>query len=142
MADETERTAAPVVQQADVSARLAEQVAQAQEDDRNRRAQRRQLVNDEQERQQQAIQETIDEQANMRPVPSQEKANLMRAGAYDPLQDAEEVEQPEGPAARAARGDPDVLRAAVANQQGATYQTRSATSEPARRGPGRPRSTE
>jgi len=123
--------------------------ADARQADADARKARATLVQKQTEQQRKAIDETLNEQANSKPVPSQEHANLMRAGAYDPLSDAEEVEQPDGPARRASEGNPDVQRAAVADANAANYQTRSATAEsgtaePAsgevRRGPGRPRS--
>jgi len=122
--------------------------ADARRADADARKARATLVQKQTEQQRKAIDETLNEQANQKPVPSQEDANLMRAGAYDPLTDAKEVKQPEGPAQRASEGNPDVLRASVADTSGATYQTRSAdaggTADPAtgdvRRGPGRPRS--
>ncbi len=40
----------------------------------------------------------------MKPVPSQEDADKMVSGAYD-VSDAEEVEQPDGPRARALQSD-------------------------------------
>ena|SRR6188768_3258064 len=68
--------------------------------------------------------ETLKEQEAMKPVPSQEGADAIKAGA-DPLEN-EEIKQPDGPAARAAAGAPDVLTRQLNPDGGGEYKTRSA----------------
>ena len=71
--------------------------------------------------------ETLKEQEAMKPVPSQEGADAIKAGA-DPLEN-EEIKQPEGPAQRAAQGAPDVLTRQINPDGGGEYKTRSTQSQ-------------
>src|SRR5215207_3164839 len=72
-----------------------------------------------------ASEETLDEQSNRQPEPSQEAADQIAVGAYN-LHEPEELEQPEGPAQRAADGVPDVLTRQLQAAGGEPYKTRSA----------------
>ena len=73
--------------------------------------------------------ETLAEQRDMKPDPSQEEADAIKAGVADPAK-RKEVEQPEGPAQRAAQGAPDALTRQVNPDAGGEYKTRSAQSQP------------
>jgi hypothetical protein len=92
-------------------ARLAEESAKAAEERRKDDEERRKAAGEEAKKGTEAARaaslETLQEQEAMKPVPSQEDADAIKAGA-DPLEN-EEIEQPEGPAQRAAAGRPDVL---------------------------------
>jgi hypothetical protein len=72
--------------------------------------------------------ETLAEQGGMKPVPSQDEADAIKA---DVVEEREEVGQPDGPAARAAAGKPDVLhRALGAEEPAKEYKTRQAPPPP------------
>ena len=72
-----------------------------------------------------SAEETLAEQAGMKPVPSQEESDAIKLGVVDPLE-REDDEQPDGPAARAAAGTPDVLTKQLSAASGGEYKTRSA----------------
>lgn len=72
--------------------------------------------------------ETLAEQNAMKPDPSQEEADAIKAGV-DPAK-RKEVQQPEGPAQRAAQGAPDALTRQVNPDAGGEYKTRSAQAKP------------
>ncbi len=83
-------------------ARKADEVAaDARKADQDARKSAAETVERDGKAAQEASEEVLNEQAGMVPVPSQADANKMRAGGYDPLKDAQEVKQPDGPAARA-----------------------------------------
>jgi membrane protein involved in colicin uptake len=90
---------------------LAEQSAKAAEETRQADEERRkaavEVAKKGTEAARKASLETLAEQEAMKPVPSQEGCDAIKAGG-DPLEN-EEIEQPDGPAARAAEGRPDVL---------------------------------
>ena len=79
-----------------------------------------------------SAEETLAEQAGMKPVPSQEEADAIKLGVADPLE-REDDEQPDGPAARAVAGAPDVLTRQLNAATGGEYKTRSA--QPAQQKP-------
>ena len=101
--------------------------AQKAEEERRRLAEEQAKAGTDAARQSSA--ETLNEQSGMKPVPSQEDADRMKTGAYRVGEDAP-VEQPEGPAQKAAEetaaANEDALKrtAAPAPDQGATYKTR------------------
>ena len=72
-----------------------------------------------------SAEETLAEQGAMKPVPSQEESDAIKLGVVDPLE-REDDEQPDGPAARAAAGAPDVLTRQLSAAKGGEYKTRSA----------------
>ena len=73
--------------------------------------------------------ETLAEQNAMKPDPSQEECDAIKAGAVDPSK-RKEVPQPDGPAQRAAQGAPDALTRQVNPDAGGEYKTRSAAPKP------------
>ena len=70
--------------------------------------------------------ETLAEQNAMKPDPSQEECDAIKAGAADPSK-RKEVQQPEGPAQRSAQGAPDALTRQINPDAGGEYKTRSAS---------------
>jgi hypothetical protein len=69
--------------------------------------------------------EVLKEQASMRPEPSQEEADQIKVGARDPLESEEGQKQPsDGPATRAAGGEPDAVFRPQVPGGPANYNTR------------------
>ena len=112
-------------------------MAQVNEDVRKADEERRKAAAEESKKGSEAARkaslETLQEQEAMKPVPSQEGADAIKAGA-DPLGN-EEIKQPDGPAQRAAEGRPDVLTRQLNPDTGGEYKTRSTQPQPPKQQP-------
>jgi hypothetical protein len=110
----------------EAAAKVNEEVRKA--DDERRKAAAEEAKKSAEEARQSA-EETLAEQGGMKPEPSQEEADLIKVGASDPAKRKGE-QQPEGPASRAAQGQPDRLTRSLEGAKGGEYETRSAAPAP------------
>ncbi len=105
--------------QSAVQQRNAEQAAvDARKAEEDRRAAATKVAVEDTKKARASSKETLAEQSAMKPVPSQEDADKMMSGTYDAT-DAEEIEQPDGPRARALQTSDDA---------GGSYRNRAAKS--------------